>query len=182
MQRSASCRSRLELSNAYLLAKFGFDTAENELFQVCPLSAYRSPRFAGLAPTLQGKVSKEEQNSDDPQTPTRAEPEADPDVFLAPTLQEKVSKEEQNSDDPPTPTTAEPGLDEDFFIALPSKPKSYSVNPILLTSPIASGDHSKEEQYSTFDLDLNSETSSQGSQVYCRTPSFSGNSSNKVQN
>jgi hypothetical protein len=143
------------------------------------LRLYRR-RFAGLAPTLQGKVSKEEQNSDDPQTPTRAEPEADPDVFLAPTLQEKVSKEEQNSDDPPTPTTAEPGLDEDFFIALPSKPKSYSVNPILLTSPIASGDHSKEEQYSTFDLDLNSETSSQGSQVYCRTPSFSGNSSNTL--
>ena len=38
------CRSRRELSNAYLLAKFGFDTAENEPFQVCPLSAYRSPR------------------------------------------------------------------------------------------------------------------------------------------
>ena len=32
MQRSALCRSRLELSNAYLLAKFGFDTAENEPF------------------------------------------------------------------------------------------------------------------------------------------------------
>ena len=30
MQRSALCRSRRELSNAYLLAKFGFDTAENE--------------------------------------------------------------------------------------------------------------------------------------------------------
>ena len=30
MQRSAFCRSRRELSNAYLLAKFGFDTAENE--------------------------------------------------------------------------------------------------------------------------------------------------------
>ena len=44
MQRSALCRSRRELSNAYLLAKFGFDTAENEPFQVCPLSAYRSPR------------------------------------------------------------------------------------------------------------------------------------------
>ena len=25
--------------------KFGFDTADNEPFQVCPLSAYRSPRF-----------------------------------------------------------------------------------------------------------------------------------------
>ena len=30
MQRSALCRSRRELSNAYLVAKFGFDTAENE--------------------------------------------------------------------------------------------------------------------------------------------------------
>ena len=46
MQRSALCRSRRELSNAYLLAKFGFDTAENEPLQVCPLSAYRSPRWA----------------------------------------------------------------------------------------------------------------------------------------
>ena len=31
----------------YFLAKFGFDTDENEPFQVCPLSAYRSPRFIG---------------------------------------------------------------------------------------------------------------------------------------
>ena len=38
------CRSRRELSNEYLLAKFGFDTAENEPCKVCPLSAYRSPR------------------------------------------------------------------------------------------------------------------------------------------
>ena len=30
VKRSAFCRSRRELSNAYLLAKFGFDTAENE--------------------------------------------------------------------------------------------------------------------------------------------------------
>ena len=30
MQRSALCRSRRELSNAYFLAKFRFDTAENE--------------------------------------------------------------------------------------------------------------------------------------------------------
>ena len=28
VQRSAFCRSRRELSNAYVLAKFGFDTAE----------------------------------------------------------------------------------------------------------------------------------------------------------
>ena len=30
VQRSALCRSRQELTNAYLLAKFRFDTAENE--------------------------------------------------------------------------------------------------------------------------------------------------------
>ena len=35
-------RSRRELSNEYLRAKFGFDTAENdEPCKVCPLSAYR---------------------------------------------------------------------------------------------------------------------------------------------
>ena len=44
VQRSALCRSRRELSNEYLFAKFGFDTAENEPCKVCPLSAYRSPR------------------------------------------------------------------------------------------------------------------------------------------
>ena len=32
-------------SNEYLLAKFGFDTAENELRKDCPLFAYRSPRY-----------------------------------------------------------------------------------------------------------------------------------------
>ena len=36
------CRSRRELSNEYLLAKFGVDTAENEPCKVCPLSVYRS--------------------------------------------------------------------------------------------------------------------------------------------
>ena len=35
MQRSALCRSQRELSNAYLLANFGFDTAENEPSKVC---------------------------------------------------------------------------------------------------------------------------------------------------
>ena len=35
MQRSALCRSRRELSNAYLLANVGFDTAENESLKVC---------------------------------------------------------------------------------------------------------------------------------------------------
>ena len=50
MQRSALCRSRRELSNEYLLAKIGVDTAENEPLQVCPLSAYRSPRFCRERP------------------------------------------------------------------------------------------------------------------------------------
>ena len=35
MQRSALCRSRRELSNAYLVAKFRFDTAENEPCKIC---------------------------------------------------------------------------------------------------------------------------------------------------
>ena len=42
MQRSALCRSRRELSNEYLLAKIGFDTAENELCKVCPLLSLRT--------------------------------------------------------------------------------------------------------------------------------------------
>ena len=48
MQRSASYRSRRELSNEFFLAKFGFDTAENEPCKLCPLSAYRSPRCKAL--------------------------------------------------------------------------------------------------------------------------------------
>ena len=60
--------------------------------------------------------------------------------------QEKVLNEEQNSDDPPTPATAE----TEVFIAptldfLTSKALSYSMNPVLLTSPIAKEDHGKEE-------------------------------------
>ena len=42
VQRSALCGSRRELSNAYLLAKFGFDAGENEPSKVCPVSATRS--------------------------------------------------------------------------------------------------------------------------------------------
>ena len=34
MQRSALCRSRRELSNEYLLAKIGVDTAENEPLEI----------------------------------------------------------------------------------------------------------------------------------------------------
>ena len=48
VQRSALCRSRRELSNAYLLAKFGFVTAENEPLKVCLLSAYRSLRSPAI--------------------------------------------------------------------------------------------------------------------------------------
>lgn len=83
--------------------------------------------------------------------------------------QEKVSNEEQNSDDPPTPATAE----TEVFIAptldfLTSKALSYSMNPVLLTSPIAKEDHGKEElevsfgvrtstfKCSNFDIDVES--------------------------
>ena len=37
VQKSALYRSRRKLSNAYLLAKFGVDTAKNEPCQVCPI-------------------------------------------------------------------------------------------------------------------------------------------------
>ena len=37
VRRSSLCRSRRELSHLYLLFKFGFDTAENESCNVCPL-------------------------------------------------------------------------------------------------------------------------------------------------
>ena len=51
------CRSRRELSNAYLLAKFGFDTAENEPCKICPPGrgrrAGRGEAGAGLAPAEQ---------------------------------------------------------------------------------------------------------------------------------
>ena len=40
VQRSALCRSRRELSNEYLLAKIGVDTAENE-----PLKVWRKIQF-----------------------------------------------------------------------------------------------------------------------------------------
>ena len=43
MQRSAFCRSRRELSNAYFLAKFRFDTAEKEPFKVCPIERCGQP-------------------------------------------------------------------------------------------------------------------------------------------
>ena len=59
VQRSALCRSRRELSNAYLLAKFGFDTAENEPCKVGLASSCVShPALAGvLGPGGQGAVA-----------------------------------------------------------------------------------------------------------------------------
>ena len=59
MQRIALCRSRRELSNAYFLAKFGFDTEENEPCQVCPLSPVQSRRLAPPAapPPADGRGS-----------------------------------------------------------------------------------------------------------------------------
>ena len=48
VQRCAFCRSRRELSNAYLVAKFGFDTAENEPSKVCRIApSDRDPRAPG---------------------------------------------------------------------------------------------------------------------------------------
>ena len=63
MQRSALYRSR-KLSNEYLLAKFGFDRAENEPFQVCPLSAYRSPRYAALLALLERRALFPQEQAD----------------------------------------------------------------------------------------------------------------------
>ena len=52
MQRSALCRSRRELSNAYFVAKFGLDTAKNEPCQVCPTEP-----FPAAAPACAGGAS-----------------------------------------------------------------------------------------------------------------------------
>ena len=42
MQRSALCRSRRELSNEYLLAKIGVDTAENEPLKIADSAAWEN--------------------------------------------------------------------------------------------------------------------------------------------
>ena len=49
MQRSAFCRSRRELSNAYFLAKIGLDTAENEPSLVCPIPSDRDALYQLLS-------------------------------------------------------------------------------------------------------------------------------------
>ena len=43
------CRSRRELSNAYLLAKFRFDTAENEPSKVCRIPSIQVRAARGAA-------------------------------------------------------------------------------------------------------------------------------------
>ena len=56
VQRSALCRSRRELSNEYLLAKLGVDTAENEPLEVWgKIIQYYS--FVSLPPTLRAAGS-----------------------------------------------------------------------------------------------------------------------------
>ena len=72
MQKSALCRSRRELSNEYLLAKIGVDTAEDQLLKVWgygvstprprPLRGQPAQsiplRFNSLTPTgLKGKLA-----------------------------------------------------------------------------------------------------------------------------
>ena len=53
VQRSTLCRSRRELSNAYLLAKFCFDTAENEPSKVCAATVHFEPRLGLASPDLE---------------------------------------------------------------------------------------------------------------------------------
>ena len=52
MQRSALCRSRRELSNAYLLAKIGVDTAENEPLEVWGENSIQYSLHSLAAPAL----------------------------------------------------------------------------------------------------------------------------------
>ena len=68
MQRSALCRSRPELSNAYLLAKFGFGTGVNEPCKDCPLSVYRSLGSAELRSRIP-PLSDSGADSTDPRLP-----------------------------------------------------------------------------------------------------------------
>ena len=46
------------LKNEPTLAIVGVDTADNEPCKVCPLSVYRSPRFAPEYPVLVGALRK----------------------------------------------------------------------------------------------------------------------------
>ena len=75
------CRSRRELSNEYLLAKIGFDKAENEPCKVCPLSAYRSPRSMSLQSNKYVVYKKEDTKmltTDDPEEADKSKIRWDP--------------------------------------------------------------------------------------------------------
>ena len=68
MQRSGLCRSRRELSNAYLLAKIGVDTAKNEPLEVwgensIQYSLHSLADFLGYA-GLKGGSESETDNRD----------------------------------------------------------------------------------------------------------------------
>ena len=79
------CRSRRELSNKYLLATCGFDTAENEPCKVCPLYAYRSPRFLD-------DLGKHDKNKDDKIVDS---PEVEADLAHVKEAQQNMAKDEQ---------------------------------------------------------------------------------------
>ena len=72
MQSSALCRSRRELSNEYLLAKIGVDTAENEplevwgklfnIIQSCPYSAACDLSLSETRPAVTAQVASSSEN------------------------------------------------------------------------------------------------------------------------
>ena len=64
VQRSAFCRSRRELSNAYLLAKFGFDTAENEPFKVISLDSWVRANIGANGSAAGGYSCREQGRAD----------------------------------------------------------------------------------------------------------------------
>ena len=88
MQRRALCRSRRERSNAYLLAKFGFDialrylqflkiirstaaaAAENEHCKVCPLSELTNSRFARRRSSRRSACCASTRSSRPPEMPS----------------------------------------------------------------------------------------------------------------
>ena len=59
------CRSRRELSNAYFLAKFGFDTAENEPSKACPIEcSWPAAHLDGVTPRVDYPDAEEEKNDE----------------------------------------------------------------------------------------------------------------------
>ena len=69
MQRSALCRSRRELSNAYLLTKIGVDTAENEPLEVWGENSIQYSLHALVGPRAAADGSQRE-----PRAPRRLVP------------------------------------------------------------------------------------------------------------